>query len=83
MRRIFVEHCYPARLISHRYLDDCSDWFRLAVADGICTYWKAPPLHGAHPNQTSISTRKPDTLRVTLGAQSDRGEPERWSEKVF
>jgi hypothetical protein len=40
-------------------------------------------LVGFDPKQTSISTRKPDTLKVTLGTQSDRGEPERWSEKVF
>jgi hypothetical protein len=27
-----------------------SGWSRLP--DGICTHWKAPPLHGAHPEQT-------------------------------
>jgi len=21
---------------------------------GICTHWKAPPLHGAHPNRTFL-----------------------------
>jgi len=36
-----------------RYLRDCSDCFRLdRLPDGICTHWKAPPLHGAHPNRT-------------------------------
>jgi hypothetical protein len=35
------------------------------------------------PNLASIFMHKRDTLRATLGIQSDRGEPERWSEKVL
>src|ERR1700724_472332 len=31
-----------------RYLHDCSDCFRLErLPGGVCTHWKAPPLHGA------------------------------------
>ena len=41
------------RLQPLRYLHDCSDCFRLErLPDGICTHWKAPPLHGAHPQRT-------------------------------
>src|SRR6202048_5622212 len=41
------------RLQPLRYLHDCSDCFRLErLPDGICTHWKAPPLHGAHPERT-------------------------------
>jgi hypothetical protein len=33
---------------AYRYLHDCSDCFRLErLPGGACTYWKAPPLHGA------------------------------------
>ena len=35
------------------------------------------------PNQTSISKRKRDTLRSRGVFNRDRGEPERWSKKVF
>src|SRR3979490_2519690 len=42
------------RLQPLRYLHDCSDCFRLErLPGGICTHWKAPPLHGAHPSRTS------------------------------
>src|SRR6266404_2352975 len=41
------------RLQPLRYLHDCSDCFRLErLPDGICTHWKAPPLHGARQEQT-------------------------------
>ncbi|WP_271618165.1 hypothetical protein, partial [Bradyrhizobium sp. CCBAU 51745] len=31
----------------------CSDCFRLErLPGGACTHWKAPPLHGAHPERT-------------------------------
>jgi transposase len=43
------------RLQPLRYLHDCSDCFRLErLPDGICTHWKAPPLHGAHPERTLL-----------------------------
>src|SRR6202048_4569541 len=39
-----------------RYLHDCSDCFRLErLPGGIFTHWKAPPLHGAHPERSSPS----------------------------
>jgi len=42
------------RLQPFHYLHDCSDCFRLArLPGGAHTYWKAPPLHGAHPQRTS------------------------------
>jgi hypothetical protein len=42
------------RLQPFRYLHDCSGCFRLErLPGGICTHWKAPPLHGAHPLQSS------------------------------
>src|ERR1700694_2768697 len=35
-----------------RYLHDCSGCFRLERSPGgICTHWKAPPFHGAHPKR--------------------------------
>src|SRR5258705_13968653 len=41
------------RLQPLRYLHDCSDCFRLErLPGGACTHWKAPPLHGAHPQRT-------------------------------
>src|SRR5580693_6556397 len=41
------------RLQPLRYLHDCSDCFRLErLPGGVCTHWKAPPYHGAHPDQT-------------------------------
>src|SRR5205814_9659323 len=42
-----------------RYLHDCSDCFRLErLPDGICTHWKTPPLHGAHPQRTLARPRQ-------------------------
>jgi len=39
---------------SYSFSLNCSDCFRLErLPDGICTHWKAPPLHGAHPKRTS------------------------------
>ena len=36
------------------FLHDCSDCFRLErLPGGACTHGKAPPCHGAHPEQTS------------------------------
>jgi hypothetical protein len=31
---------------------------------GICTHWKAPPLHGAHPTRTllALETAIPDVF---------------------
>src|SRR3981189_1895415 len=47
------------RLQPFRYLHDCSDCFRLErLPDGICTHWKAPPLHGAHPKRTSVELKR-------------------------
>src|SRR5260370_2489138 len=47
------------RLQPFRYLHDCSDCFRLErLPGGICTHWKAPPLHGAHPQRTSLHRSK-------------------------
>src|SRR5258707_4810176 len=44
------------RLQPLRYLHDCSDCFRLErLPGGACTHWKAPPLHGAHPQRTSAN----------------------------
>src|ERR1019366_6123333 len=41
------------RLQPLRYLHDCSDCFRLErLPGGVRTHWKAPPLHGAHPQRT-------------------------------
>jgi len=38
-----------------RYLHDCFDCFRLERLPGeACTHRKALPLHGAHPNRTSV-----------------------------
>src|SRR6202048_3010163 len=45
------------RLQPLRYLHDCSDCFRLErLPGGTCTHWKAPPLHGAHPERTSLTS---------------------------
>ena len=42
------------RLQPLRYLHDCSDCFRLErLRGGTCIDWKTPPLHGAHPVQTT------------------------------
>src|SRR5260370_12321176 len=39
-----------------RYLHDCSDCFRLErLPGGVCTHWKAPPLHGARQQRKSLS----------------------------
>ena len=44
--------------------NSCSGCFRLERSPGgICTHWKAPPCHGAHPVRTSAS-------RFCCGAQS-------------
>src|SRR6476469_4405922 len=44
------------RLQPLRYLHDCSDCFRLErLPGGACTHWKAPPLHGARQQRTSIA----------------------------
>jgi hypothetical protein len=41
------------RLQPLRYLHDCSDCFRLErLPGGVCTHWKAPPLHGARHLRT-------------------------------
>jgi hypothetical protein len=38
---------------SHFVTSDCSDCFRLErLPGGVCTHWKAPPYHGAHPERT-------------------------------
>jgi hypothetical protein len=38
-----------------------SDCFRLErLPGGICTHWKAPPLHGAHPQRTSFTWAEQD-----------------------
>jgi len=40
------------RLQPLRYLHDYSDYFRLEhLPGGTLTHWKAPPYHGAHPQQ--------------------------------
>jgi hypothetical protein len=58
------------------YLRDCAACLRLErLPGGTYTTGKRRLFHGAPPNPTSIFTRKRDTLRVTLGIQSDRGEP--------
>src|SRR6202048_2706167 len=59
------------RLQSLRYLRDCSDCFRLErLPGGTCTHWKAPPLHGAHPERTSTSKEvdKIDAPQLTLSS---------------
>src|ERR1700694_3356545 len=49
----FLEEHANRRLQPLRYLHDCSDCFRLErLPGGIFTHWKAPPLHGAHPQWT-------------------------------
>src|SRR5712664_3661797 len=51
-----------------RYLHDCSDCFRLErLPDGICTHWKAPPLHGAHPTRTLPPARVASRDQGELG----------------
>ena len=38
-----------------RHLHSCSGCFRLERSPGgICTHWKAPPCHGAHPSRTLV-----------------------------
>src|ERR1700730_10550233 len=40
------------RLQTFRHLHACSGCFRLERSPGgTCTHWKAPPFHGAHPEQ--------------------------------
>ena len=48
---------YPkASATSLLYLHDCSGCFRLERSPGgTYTHWKAPPFHGAHPEQTSAA----------------------------
>src|ERR1700719_597201 len=42
------------RLQLFRHLHSCSGCFRLErLPGGPCTHWKAPPFHGAHPEQTN------------------------------
>ena len=42
------------RLQPLRFLHSCSGCFRLErLPGGICTHWKTPPCHGAHPKRTS------------------------------
>ena len=44
---------FTRRLQPVRYLPDCSGCFRLEHSPGgIHTHWKAPPCHGAHPQQS-------------------------------
>src|SRR3979490_2223385 len=53
------------RLQPLRYLHDCSDYFRLErLPGGVCTHWKAPPFHGAHPKRTF------ECRRFTTGRRS-------------
>src|SRR6516225_2091789 len=41
------------RLQLFRHLHSCSGCFRLErLPGGACTHWKAPPSHGAHPEET-------------------------------
>src|SRR5712672_3234912 len=55
------------RLQPLRYLHDCSDCFRLErLPDGICTHWKAPPLHGAHPPRTLRRLWHPGFGRICI-----------------
>src|SRR5262249_37794652 len=48
----FVTRIPKASAISSPH--SCSGCFRLERSPGgICTHWKAPPCHGAHPKETS------------------------------
>src|SRR5215831_7654203 len=43
------------RLQLLRHLHSCTGCFRLERSPGgICTHWKAPPYHGAHPKRTFL-----------------------------
>src|SRR5882672_2529587 len=47
------------RLQPFRYLHSCSGCFRLErLPGGICTHWKTPPCHGAHPLRTFTRSRR-------------------------
>ena len=74
----------PAHSRCHLYRDTHSEGFSQFVTSvaapvasgwsslpgGICTHWKAPPCHGAHPKQTSQteSCRKPVSRWSAVGA---------------
>src|ERR1022692_4425010 len=54
-----------------RCLHDCSDCFRLErLPGGVRTHWKAPPLHGGHPQRTQIRDEL-KWLNSHLGAVRD------------
>jgi hypothetical protein len=47
------------------YLHSCSGCFRLERSPGgICTHWKAPPCHGAHPSRTYRRCAFPEAYRL-------------------
>jgi hypothetical protein len=49
-----IRDALSRRLQPLRYLHSCSGCFRLErLPGGICTHWKVPPYHGAHPKRTS------------------------------
>src|SRR6202171_5453334 len=71
---------YNRRLQPLRYLHDCSDCFRLErLPGGACTHWKAPPLHGARQNRTSIALAgirpQPCAQPVLLFCPESLGDP--------
>lgn len=62
------------RLQPLRYLHDCSDCFRLErLPGGACTHWKAPPLHGAHPQRTSDIRSHSLLAETAMGAIANCG----------
>src|SRR6202022_666127 len=62
-----------------RYLHDCSDCFRLErLPGGIFTHWKAPPLHGAHPERTSDLSSATDRAGDALGQCEIPLGPKNW-----
>jgi hypothetical protein len=53
-----------------RYLHDCSDCFRLErLPGGVCTHWKAPPLHGAHPSLTFLRWHRCISCVLNVGGR--------------
>ena len=74
-----IRDTHIRRLQLFRHLHSCSGCFRLERSPGgICTHWKAPPFHGAHPQRTfNFRPQLRETFRRRWGFRraDDRAAP--------